>query len=861
MNANSIDLSLPRVILHNLTLKGIEVVPGVLDFDQRGILFARPGDVVITKRPPEKAFLQYLTNLGWDFSGVSFLSPKSLQNYTYRSIFYDKDLLSALQKIDLGYIDVYQNTVEEHLFGKRAGLPLYANPMIGQEYGTKSGFRRLAKKIKLSIPRGYESVKTPQVVLKKVHALFASGASRVIIKIDEGLSGAGQTLINKEEFFSLSKKEQNHFVTAAIQKIPQFGKQSAATVEEWVEGAIASPSIQLEVRPDKTVHVVSMKDQLLEGVEKWYIGCSYPVSSLTEKQKIQFEKEARQFTEVLAHKGYIGFLGMDAILFPDGSFLWVEANVRKPGTFYPRIIAEKLNGGTLRNTYYVACDFTIPKLKGTSCTDVHSLLRSYLYPIVGKKRGVVVYNTGALLDAGRFDLICIGESAEDAKDLFRQVKHLLDVQKQEGGPMKTTLVPHYVRDLALAKQGKQMIDWADNQMPVLKLIRTRFAKEKPLKGIKIDLSCHLTVATANLARTLVAGGATVLAHSGNPVSTQDDVCASLVVDYGIMTFGARNIDREINKENVAFAIDQEPDIAIDDGAEFISVMYKKYPDRAKKMLGGTEETTTGLHRLRSLEAAGLLKFPIIGVNDAQTKHFFDNRYGTGQSTIDGILRATNLLLAGKVFVVVGYGWCGKGVAMRAKGMGSDVVVCETDAVKALEAVMDGYRVMPINAACKIADFLITVTGDMHAVDLDDLKVLKSGVVIGNSGHFNVEINLIELDKLTKTKTRVRPSLDEYLLKDGRKIYLVGEGRLANLAAAEGHPSEVMDMSFANQALAAEYLVKNKGKLDNKVYDVPREIDEWIARLKLKAMGVAIDTLTKEQDQYLHQWEKGGYGLI
>jgi len=422
-------------------------------------------------------------------------------------------------------------------------------------------------------------------------------------------------------------------------------------------------------------------------------------------------------------------------------------------------------------------------------------------------------------------------------------------------------VPHYVKDLALAKQGLQNIQWADKQMPVLQLIRKRFGIEKPFAGMNIDISCHITAQTANLVRTLVSGGAEVLAHSGNPVSTQDDVAASLVVDFGIMTFGARGIDREINKKNVAFALDRKPDIIIDDGAEFISVIYKKYPELAKNVVGGTEETTTGLHRLRSLESAGLLKFPIIGVNDAQTKHLFDNRYGTGQSTIDGILRSTNILLTGKVFVVVGYGWCGKGVAMRAKGMGCDVVVTEVDPVKALEAIMDGYRVMPVHEACKIADILITVTGDKHVVDEKDLDVMKDGVILGNSGHFNVEINLIALDKSTKKKSRIRPSLDEYLLKDGRHIYLIGEGRLANLAAAEGHPSEVMDMSFANQALASEYLVKNKGKLGNKVYDVPQEIDQWIAKLKLKSMGVSIDTLTPEQDEYLHQWEKGGYGLI
>jgi len=421
--------------------------------------------------------------------------------------------------------------------------------------------------------------------------------------------------------------------------------------------------------------------------------------------------------------------------------------------------------------------------------------------------------------------------------------------------------PHYVRDLSLAPEGKKRIDWAAKQMPVLQKIKERFEKEKPFHKLKIDISCHITAETANLIQTLQAGGATVLAHSGNPVSTQDDVAASLVVDYNVLTFGARNIDREINKKNVAFAIDNQPDIAIDDGAEFISVIYKKHPELASKMIGGTEETTTGLHRFRSLESAKLLRFPIIGVNDAQTKHFFDNRYGTGQSTIDGILRATNMLLAGKTFVVVGYGWCGKGVAMRAKGMGCDVIVTEVNPVSALEAVMDGYRVMPIKEACKVADILITVTGGIHVVDEADLKVLKDGAILGNSGHFNIELNLMALEKMTKKITRIRHSLDEYLLKDGRKIYLVGEGRLANLAAAEGHPASVMDMSFANQALASEYLVKNKGKLENKVYDMPRVLDEWIAKLKLETMGIKIDAMTKEQDTYFNQWEKGGYDVI
>ena len=339
------------------------------------------------------------------------------------------------------------------------------------------------------------------------------------------------------------------------------------------------------------------------------------------------------------------------------------------------------------------------------------------------------------------------------------------------------------------------------------------------------------------------------------------MAASLVKDFSFKVFGARNIKSEINKKNVAFAIERRPDIAIDDGAEFISVIYKKHENIAKKMLGGTEETTTGLHRLRSLEKEGLLKFPVIAVNDAQTKHFFDNRYGTGQSTIDGILRATNILLAGKTFVVCGYGWCGKGLAARAKGMGCHVIVTEIDPVKALEAAMDGFQVMPVKKACQLADILITVTGNTHVIDITSLNVLKDGAIIGNSGHFNVEIDLRSLDKITKTKKRIRNYLDMYILKDGRKIYLVGEGRLANLAAAEGHPASVMDMSFANQALAAEFLVKNRGRLKNKIYDVPYDIDISIAKMKLQSMGIEIDVLSKKQDEYLNQWEKGGYGLI
>lgn len=859
-----IDLHKPRVLIHNLTLKGIENVPGVLDFDQRAIVAARPGDIVVTKHTPEPQFLSYLSSLGWDFSDVTFVSPKNLKDYTYKSIFFDAQVLNCVKKSGAtAYIDAYQNTYEEESFGRRTGLSVYANANMGELYGTKSGFRTLAKKLGLPIPRGFEYVRTVEEALSSVKKLFNMGAKKIIIKIDEGLSGAGQTMLKKHEFSGLHSKAQKIILQKALTKIPQFGKKSAATVEEWAPGVIASPSIQLEVTPDGVVHVVSMKDQILEGEEQWYIGCSYPVSSLSADQQNMFIKDANTFTQSLAARGFQGFLGMDAILLSDGSFLWVEANIRKPGTYYPRIIAEKLNGGSLNHMYYIASDFTIPVFKGRSFEVVAKALSAYMYPVQGEKRGIIIYNTGALLDAGRFDIICIGKSAKDARAQFTQVKEVLDrIKQSEGGIMKNTkLVPHYVRDLNLAPEGKRRIEWADDHMPVLSSIRKRFIKEKPLKNLHIDLSCHITAETANLARTLQAGGAIVVAHSGNPVSTQDDVAASLVVDYGIMTFGARNIDREINKKNVIFALEQKPDIAIDDGAEVISVLYKKYPEQAKKMMGGTEETTTGLHRLRSLEKAGLLKFPIIGVNDAQTKHMFDNRYGTGQSTIDGIMRATNMLLAGKIFVVVGYGWCGKGVALRAHGMGCKVIVCEVDPVKALEAVMDGYVVMPIHEACKVADILITVTGGMHVVDARDLAVLRDGALIGNSGHFNVELNLQALNKMTKKVTRVRHSLDKYELKDGRNIFLIGEGRLANLAAAEGHPPEVMDMSFANQALAAEYLVKNHKKLENKMYDVPKEIDEHIARLKLDAMGVKINDLTKEQNAYMNQWEKGGYGLI
>jgi adenosylhomocysteinase len=436
-----------------------------------------------------------------------------------------------------------------------------------------------------------------------------------------------------------------------------------------------------------------------------------------------------------------------------------------------------------------------------------------------------------------------------------------------------------IKDKKLAEKGKLRIEWAGHEMPVLKLIRERFAKEKPLKGIRLSACLHITTETANLAEVLKAGGAEVALCASNPLSTQDDVAASLVADMGIPVFAIKGEDNTTYYQHIQQAIAHRPAITMDDGADLVSALHmigwgrmgelappvkqwaeglssQEQEDLTKDILGSTEETTTGVIRLRSMEEEGVLMFPVVAVNDADTKHLFDNRYGTGQSTIDGIIRATNRLLAGSVFVVCGYGWCGRGVAMRAQGMGANVIITEVDPLRALEAVMDGYRVLPIADAAKIGDFFVTLTGDMQVIRKEHFKLMQDGAIVANSGHFNVELDLDELKKIATNKRQVREFVEEYTLSDGRKINVLGEGRLVNLAAAEGHPSSVMDMSFANQALAAEYLAKNAKQLEKRVYRVPMEIDKEIARLKLKAMGVAIDTLTKEQEKYLSSWEMG-----
>jgi len=413
-----------------------------------------------------------------------------------------------------------------------------------------------------------------------------------------------------------------------------------------------------------------------------------------------------------------------------------------------------------------------------------------------------------------------------------------------------------VKDLRSSESGKKRIEWADKDMPVLRLIRERFEKEKPLKGIRIGACLHVTSETANLMRTLKAGGADVALCASNPLSTQDDVAASLVKDYGIPVFAIKGEDESTYYKHIYAVLDHHPQITMDDGADLISTLHSERADQISEVIGGTEETTTGVIRLRSMAEQGVLKYPIVAVNDAQTKHFFDNRYGTGQSTIDGILRATNILLAGKTFVVSGYGWCGRGVAMRAKGMGSNVVITEIDPLRALEAVMDGYRVMPSVEAAMIADIWVTVTGDINIINERHFKVMKDGAIICNSGHFNVEINIPALEAMSESRRPVRDFVEEFLTKDGRRIYLLGEGRLINLAAAEGHPASVMDMSFANQALSVEYLIAKAKELENIVYPVPKDIDSRIASLKLDSMGVRIDKLTKEQEKYLHSWEMG-----
>ncbi len=392
-------------------------------------------------------------------------------------------------------------------------------------------------------------------------------------------------------------------------------------------------------------------------------------------------------------------------------------------------------------------------------------------------------------------------------------------------------------------------------MPVVKLIRERFAKEKPFKGVRIAGCLHITTETANLALALREGGASVILCASNPLSTQDDVAAALV-EEGIPTNAIKGEDSQTYYKHINTALDSKPQLTIDDGADLVTTLHTKRSDLIQNVLGGTEETTTGVIRLRSLEKNKGLKYPIIAVNDAQTKYLFDNRYGTGQSTIDGITRATNILWAGKKVVVCGYGWCGHGIALRARGMGAQVIVTEVEPVRALEAVMDGFQVMPLLEAAKVGEIFITISGNKNVIDKAHLEAMKDGAIMANSGHFNVEINIPALESLSRSKRRIRLFVDEYTLKDGRRLYLLGEGRLVNLAAAEGHPASVMDMSFANQALCLEYIVKNRGKLENRVYAVPQEIDKQVGRLKLNSMGIAIDTLTPEQREYLTSWQEG-----
>ena len=415
---------------------------------------------------------------------------------------------------------------------------------------------------------------------------------------------------------------------------------------------------------------------------------------------------------------------------------------------------------------------------------------------------------------------------------------------------------HDVKNLRLAEGGRYRIEWAEQEMPVLRLIRERFAKEQPLKGIRISACLHVTTETANLMHTLQLGGADVVLCASNPLSTQDDVAASLVTHFEIPVYAIKGEDNSTYYAHIKAALDHKPHLTMDDGADLVSTIHKERTDLLDGIIGGTEETTTGVIRLRAMAAGGVLKFPVLAVNDASTKHFFDNRYGTGQSTLDGIVRATNVLLAGKTFVVAGYGWCGRGLASRARGMGANVIVTEINPLPALEAVMDGFRVMPMEEAAKIGDIFCTVTGDLNVLDREDFAVMKDGAILANSGHFNVEINIPALEAMSKEKKKVREFADQFVLNDGRRLNLLGEGRLINLAAAEGHPASVMDMSFANQALGAEFMVTHAKELEKKVYSIPGAIDREIARLKLAAMGVKIDTLTPEQEKYLNSWEEG-----
>ncbi len=418
-------------------------------------------------------------------------------------------------------------------------------------------------------------------------------------------------------------------------------------------------------------------------------------------------------------------------------------------------------------------------------------------------------------------------------------------------------VPHDVKDLSLASEGKRRILWADRDMPVLSAIRERFEREKPLQGVRLSACLHVTTETANLMRTLRAGGADVLLCASNPLSTQDDVAASLVVDFGVPVFAIRGEDRDTYYKHIEAAIAHRPQITIDDGADLISEIHQKHVDLATQIIASMEETTTGVIRLRAMEADGVLKIPVIAVNDAKTKHLFDNRYGTGQSTWDGILRATDMLVAGKKVVVCGYGWCGRGVAARGRGLGASVIVAEVDPIRALEAALDGFWVMPLAEAASVGDVFITVTGNIHVLRQEHFAKMKDGAVICNSGHFNVEIDLPALERMAEhVNRRVTEHVDEYVMADGRRIYVLGEGRLINLAAAHGHPASVMDMSFATQALTAEWCRKQRTRLQPKVHEVPAEVEDAVAQLKLAAMGIAIDHLTDEQKQYLSSWEMG-----
>lgn len=419
-----------------------------------------------------------------------------------------------------------------------------------------------------------------------------------------------------------------------------------------------------------------------------------------------------------------------------------------------------------------------------------------------------------------------------------------------------TPAPSEITDIKLAAQGRRQIDWADRDMPVLAQIRERFSREKPLEGVRVVACCHVTKETANLARALQAGGAQSVLIASNPLSTQDDVAASLVQDYGISVYAMKGESVETYNKHVRIALDSRPQIVIDDGSDVVVTLVKERAELIPDVIGSTEETTTGIVRLEAMQKDGKLPWPAIAVNNAQTKHFFDNRYGTGQSTMDGIIRATNILLAGKNLVIVGYGWCGKGCAMRARGLGANVIVTEVNPVRAIEAVMDGFRVMPMAEAAVIGDVFVTVTGNRHVIDRHHFAAMKDGAIVCNSGHFDLELNLDALAKMAKTREQIRPFMEQFILENGHRVLVLGEGRLINLAAAEGHPASVMDMSFANQALAVEYLVKNRTSLSSGVHLLPASVDDHIATLKLKAMGIAIDTLTPEMTEYMNSWTVG-----